>query len=161
MVPKTYPNLNPSAAIPVDRDQVLHLDPFFDRFRTHRDGHHGYLVPNLKYVFVRTTGGETLMHPTYRHPALAEGRPVAYAGEAAFNNGQLIWWSNGSGNYRPDAEHAKQAGLPMDRFFSFSEVIRGEHQRPRRDDHSRLVQGRLAGAPIPHWPPAWRPMAHR
>lgn len=70
-----------------------------------------------------------LLHNTYRHPALAEGRPVHYAGEAYFNNGRLKWWSNGSGNYRPDAAHAEQAGLPMDRFFTYEEIMRGEHQR--------------------------------
>lgn len=157
MTPRTYPNLNPSAAIPVDRSQILHLDPFFDRYRTHRTGQHGLLVPNLKYIFVRTTGGETLMHPTYRHPALAQGHPVVYAGEAAFDNGRLVWWSNGSGNYRPDAEHAGQAGLPMDQFFTFSQVMRGEHQRAGfLKPEAISVQSRMRGAPILHWPPAWR-----
>jgi hypothetical protein len=128
--PKLYPNLNPSAAIPVDRDQIFHLDSFFDQFRLHKGGHHGQYVPNSKYIFVRLGGGETLLHKTYRHPALAEGKPVNYAGEAYFDNGRLQWWSNGSGNYRPDPLHAEQAGFPMDRFFTYEDVMKGVHQRP-------------------------------
>jgi hypothetical protein len=163
MPPKTYTNLNPTAAIGVNRDQILHLESFFDQFRTRRDGNHGHLVPNLRYIFVKTTDDETLMHPTYRHPALASGRPVVYAGEAYFDNGRLKWWSNGSGNYRPDAEHAPQAGLPMDHFFTYSQVIRGEHQRaawrksaPKQPAAKTAgVQPRMPGAPLLHWPPAW------
>lgn len=128
MQPKLYPNLNPAAAIPVDRDQIFHLDSFFDQYRLHRGGHHGHYVPNSRYIFVRMATGETLMHPTYRHPALAEGRAVHYAGEAFFDNGRLRWWSNGSGNYRPDPEHAEQAGLPMDRFYTYDQIMKGAHQ---------------------------------
>lgn len=163
--PKTYPNLNPAAAIPVDRDQIFHLNSFFDQFRLHRSGHHGHYVPNSKYIFVRMGSGETLLHPTYRHPALAEGRPVHYAGEAYFDNGRLRWWSNGSGNYRPDADHADQAGLPMDRFFSYDEIMKGAHQRGNPDGRQRQpqaagVQARKAhGQPLFGWPPAFRPFA--
>jgi hypothetical protein len=61
---------------------------------------------------------ETLLHQRYRHSALAQGKPVLYAGDANFNNGKLEWWSNGSGNYRPDADHAAQSGLPMNQFYA-------------------------------------------
>jgi len=126
--PRIYPNLNPAAAIPVDRRQIFRLKSFFDNFRLHRKGQHGHYVPNAKYVFVRMGSGETLLHSTYRHPVLAEGKPVIYAGEASFDNGRLSWWSNGSGNYRPDPDHAEQAGLPMDRFFPFEAVLKGLHK---------------------------------
>ena len=53
---------------------------------------------------------------------------MIYAGEAFFDNGRLSWWSNGSGNYRPDPDHAEQAGLPMDRFFTFEAVLKGLHK---------------------------------
>jgi hypothetical protein len=56
---------------------------------------------------------------------------VLYAGEASFNNGKLDWWSNGSGNYRPDPDHAAQAGLPMGRFFTFEQVLKGAHKEAR------------------------------
>jgi hypothetical protein len=126
--PRIYPNLNPAAAIPADRGQIFQLGSFFDHFRLQRKGQHGHYVPNAKYVFVRMGTGETLLHSIYRHPVLAEGKPVIYAGEASFDNGKLSWWSNGSGNYRPDPDHAEQAGLPMDRFFTFEAVLEGLHK---------------------------------
>jgi hypothetical protein len=126
---RVYPNLNPAAAIPVDRSQIFQLESFFDHFRLKGHGH-GHYVPNAKYVFVRMGSGETLVHPTYRHPAIAEGKPAIYAGEAFFDNGRLTWWSNASGNYCPDADHAEQAALPMDRFFPFEDVLRGRHKTP-------------------------------
>lgn len=127
--PKIYPNLNPSAAIPVERDEVFRLHDFFGNYRMQRGSEHGAYVPNSKYIFVRTTTGETLLHTRFRHPALAQGRPVLYAGEASFNNGQLEWWSNGSGNYRPDYEHAEQAELPMERFYTFEQILKGAHKQ--------------------------------
>ena len=126
--PRFYPNLNPAAAaLKVDPVEFMHLEGSFDQnfYRMRRGGDHGLLVPNTKYVFVRTMDGETVMHPRYRHPVLAQGRPVLYAGEAYFNNGKLDWWSNGSGNYRPDADHAEQERLPMEKFFTYEQVLKG------------------------------------
>jgi hypothetical protein len=114
--PKIYPNLNASAAVPVDRDEIFKMEQFFDQFRLNRPKSHGRLVANSKYIFVRMVNGDMLVHPTLRHPVLANGSPVLYAGEVHFDNGRLDWWSNGSGNYRPDADHAEQAALPMDHF---------------------------------------------
>jgi hypothetical protein len=57
---------------------------------------------------------------------------VLYAGEAFFNNGKLQWWSNGSGNYRPDPEHAAQAGLPVEQFYPYDEILKGAHARDRK-----------------------------
>jgi hypothetical protein len=136
--PRLYPNLNPAAAIPVERDQVFRLNTFFDNFRLYRGKERSQYVPNARYVFVKMATGETLCHPRYRHPALAEGRPVLYAGEAQFDNGKLQWWSNASGNYRPDPGHAAQAGLPMDQFFTFEDILRGAHSRPKSDERSTL-----------------------
>lgn len=127
--PKFYPNLNASAAIPVDRDEIFQLRSFFDNYRITRGRQHGQLVANSKYIFCRMMTGELLLHPTYRHPAIAAGKPVLYAGEMYFDNGRLDWWSNGSGNYRPDAEHAGQADLPMDRFYTYQQVLKGQHKR--------------------------------
>ena len=158
--------MNPSAAIPVERDKIFGLDAFFDQFRMRRAREHGHYMPNTKYTFVRMESGETLMHPTFRHPALAEGRPVLYAGEACFDNGRLQWWSNGSGNYRPDAAHAEQAGLPMDRFFSYEEVMRGNHKnaaaRERKAAVGVALQAKMAKAGLStHWPPVYCPAPGR
>jgi hypothetical protein len=160
--PKTYPNLNPAAAIPVDRSQVFRLEYFFDQYRLYKGAGHGQYVPNSRYVFVRMASGDTLMHPTYRHPALAEGRPVHYAGEACFDNGRLLWWSNGSGNYRPDPDHAEQAGLPIDRFYTFDEVLKGAHQSAGAMQSGRAkshpVQPKMRHGLLPlTWPPVYRP----
>jgi len=129
--PKIYPNLNAAAAIPVDPAEIFRLHTFFDNYRITRGRQHGQLVANSKYIFCRMMTGELLLHPTYRHPAIAAGRPVLYAGEAYFDNGKLEWWSNGSGNYRPDAEHAEQAELPMDRFYTYQDVLKGRHKESR------------------------------
>jgi hypothetical protein len=126
--PRFYYNMNPAAAIPVDRSAIVRLEHFADSYRLRRPDQHGLLVPNAKYVFVRMTSGEIRMHPQFRHPVLAEGKPVLYAGEAYFTNGNLSWWSNGSGNYRPDPDHAIQADLPMDRFFTHEDILRGKQK---------------------------------
>ena len=128
--PKFYPNLNPAAALKVDPAEFMHLEGSFDQsyYRMRRGSDHGALVPNTKFIFVRTMDGDTVMHQRYRHPVLAQGKPVMYAGEAYFNNGKLDWWSNGSGNYRPDADHAEQASLPMERFFTYEQVLKGQNK---------------------------------
>lgn len=154
---KIYPNLNPAAAIPADRNQIFRLHNFADHYRMSRGKEACQYVPNSRFVFVTLTGGETLMHQRYRHPVLAEGKPVLYAGEANFNNGRLEWWSNGSGNYRPDVDHALQAGLPMDHFYAFEDVLKGLHTRPEgsasrsRPQHAgpgaKPAQAKMAGGP--------------
>ncbi len=128
---KFYPNLHPGAAVPVERSNIFTLDSFANQYRLHRAGTHSVNVPNMKYNFVRTRAGEMLLHNRYRHPSLAEGQQVLYAGEVFFNNGNLQWWSNGSGHYQPDADGAEQANLPMDNFYSYQQIIKGEHLRRR------------------------------
>lgn len=126
---KFYPNLHPGAAVPVDRSNIFRLDSFADQYRLHRVNSHAVNVPNQKYNFVRTREGSTLLHNRYRHPSLAEGQQVLYAGEVFFNNGKLEWWSNGSGHYQPDADGAEQANLPLDYFYSYQQILKGEHTR--------------------------------
>jgi len=146
-IPKIYPNLNPAAAIPVERDRIFRLRSFADNYRMSRGKEHGQYVPNSRYVFVTLMSGEMLLHPSYRHPALAEGKPVLYAGEASFNNGRLDWWSNGSGNYRPDPGHAAQASLPMDQFYPYEDILKGLHKRqPVSHVLAAASSGNSAGA---------------
>jgi hypothetical protein len=128
---KLYPNLHPGAVERVETDSVYKLSNFADQYRLRKTQSHGVYVPNQLYNFVRTSEGEMLLHNRYRHPSIAEGRQVLYAGEAYFNNGKLEWWSNGSGHYQPDSEDAQQAALPMDYFYSYQQVIKGEHKRKR------------------------------
>ena len=126
-----FPNLHPGAAVQVDRNAIFKLSSFADQYRLQKLESHGAYVPNLKYNFVTTRDGALLLHSRYRHPSLAGGQSVLFAGEAYFNNGTLYWWSNASGHYQPDDEYARQANLPMDRFFTYQQILKGEH-RPRR-----------------------------
>ena len=128
---KIYPNLHPGAVEPVDHGNVFRLHNFANQYRLHKVNSHSVNVPNQQYNFVRTREGDMLLHARYRHPSIAEGKQVLYAGEVYFNNGQLEWWSNGSGHYQPYAEDAAQANLPMDQFYSYQQVIKGEHKRKR------------------------------
>jgi len=128
---KLYPNLHPGAVERVEADSVFKLSSFADQYRLRKTQSHGVYVPNQLYNFVRTSEGDMLLHNRYRHPSIAEGRQVLYAGEVYFNNGKLEWWSNGSGHYQPDSEDAQQAALPMDYFYSYQQVIKGEHKRKR------------------------------
>jgi hypothetical protein len=121
---KYYPNLHPGAVEPVDPGNVFRLNSFANQYRLHKVNSHGV-------NFVRTREGEMLLHSRYRHPSIAEGKQVLYAGEIFFNNGRLEWWSNGSGHYQPYAEDAVQANLPMDHFFSYQQIIKGEHKRKK------------------------------
>jgi hypothetical protein len=128
---KYFPNLHPGAVEPVNPSSVYRLDSIADQYRLHRQHSHSVNVPNQQYNFVRTRDGQMLLHNRYRHPSIAEGKQVLYAGEVFFNNGKLEWWSNGSGHYQPGADDAEQARLPMDRFFSYQQIIKGEHTRKK------------------------------
>jgi len=128
---KFYPNLHPGAVERIDENSLFRLENFTDQYRLRKPQSHGVHVPNQLYNFVRTGAGEMLVHNRYRHPSIAEGRQVLYAGEAFFNNGRLEWWSNGSGHYQPDADDAAQAALPLDNFYTYQQVIKGEHRRKR------------------------------
>jgi len=128
---KLYPNLHPGAVEQVDSSNLFRLNSFANQYRLHKVNSHGVNVPNQQYNFVRTREGEMLLHARYRHPSIAEGKQVLYAGEIFFNNGQLEWWSNGSGHYQPYVEDADQAALPLDHFFSYQQIIKGEHKRQK------------------------------
>ena len=128
---KFFPNLHPGATEPVNPSSLFRLNNFADQYRLHRVNSHGVNVPNQQYNFVRTREGEMLLHNRYRHPSIAEGKQVLYAGEISFNNGRLDWWSNGSGHYQPSADDAGQANLPMENFYSYQQIIKGEHKRKK------------------------------
>lgn len=128
---KYFPNLHPGATEPVNPSNLFRLNSFADQYRLHRVNSHAVNVPNQQYNFVRTREGQMLLHNRYRHPSIAEGKQVLYAGEIFFNNGKLEWWSNGSGHYQPGADDAGQANLPMENFYSYQQIIKGEHTRKK------------------------------
>jgi hypothetical protein len=135
---KVYPNLHPGAVERVEPGNVFRLESFTDQYRLRKKDSHGVYVPNQQYNFVRTVEGQMLLHNRYRHPSIAEGRQVLYAGEVFFNNGKLEWWSNGSGHYQPDSEDAAQAALPLNNFYTYQQIIKGEHKQ------RQFGQGRAA-----------------
>ena len=58
------------------------------------------------------------------HPVLAEGKCVLYAGELVIGeNEEIIEWNNKSGFYRPSTNLAYQAGLPLDKFWVYSDNV--------------------------------------
>jgi len=81
-------------------------------------GTYDYVVRNGTIQLIR-------LQDISSHTVLAGEGPVEYAGQMKFgcsrgNRGQLLWWDNGSGHFKPRAEDASQATLPLDRFRSHS-----------------------------------------
>lgn len=140
-VSRVYLNLNPRANISVDRGQIATIESFFGRYRVRRANLPAQIPAHSKFIFVTDLQGRLIAHPQYRHPVLAEGKAVRYAGEVSFANGELEWWSNASGNYRPDANHAAQAGLPMEKFFTHEDIRLGRHKSPNRPGASADPNG--------------------
>lgn len=98
--------------------------------------------PDGVYNFVRVQGmtrnqSATVMSARAPHASLADGRPVLYAGTAAFDGGKLQWWSNYSGTYQPQAEFHRQAALPDDKFVPWQRLQLGGVglQRGMLSDH--------------------------
>lgn len=61
---------------------------------------------------------------------------MLYAGEAPFNNGKVDWWSSGVADHRPDSDHAEQAALPMERFLTYEQVLKGATRAATKTTHS-------------------------
>jgi hypothetical protein len=83
--------------------------------------------PNGSYNFVRVHGetpgaGRVFVSAKLAHADLAQGRPVVYAGTAAFERGALRWWSNHSGTYQPIAAFRDRARLPEDKFVPWQRL---------------------------------------
>ena len=56
------------------------------------------------------------------HPFLANEKPALYAGEIEFNDAQqIVRWSNLSGTYQCDPNHAHQTGLAIEKFWSLEQ----------------------------------------
>jgi hypothetical protein len=79
--------------------------------------------PNIWVV--RARGRGVIGANPARHIDLARGADVEYAGEIQFGSshsgrGQIRWWDNASGHYRPEGVYAHQAGLPMHLFRNYT-----------------------------------------
>lgn len=108
--------------------------------------------PSGVYNFVRVQGATrnqtaTVLSARAPHASLAGGQPVLYAGTAAFDGGQLQWWSNYSGTYQPQAEFHRQAALPDDKFVPWQRLQMGGIglQRGMLTDHRGIDLPALRG----------------
>lgn len=108
--------------------------------------------PSGVYNFVRVQGATrnqtaTMLSARAPHASLAAGQPVLYAGTAAFDGGQLQWWSNYSGTYQPQAEFHRQAALPNDKFVPWQRLQMGGIglQRGMLTDHRGVDLPSLRG----------------
>jgi len=58
------------------------------------------------------------------HPKLANEQSVLFAGEIEFDGQERITrWNNLSGTYQSPEELARQAGLPMDKFWAYRKTL--------------------------------------
>lgn len=124
----------------------LHVDELVSvaggAFQARDPERHVLSRPSGVYNFVRVEGATRNQAATFisaraPHATLAAGRPVLYAGTAAFNAGTLAWWSNYSGTYQPNAEFNRQAALPTDKFVPWQKLQIGGVglQRGMLSDH--------------------------
>lgn len=126
----------PGAAVSPSSPRAYGLEPGAGgRYRlAGDDGPAG--APDGTYNFVRVQGRmprDTHWRVSARlpHAQLAAGRPVLYAGTAAFARGRMEWWSNYSGTYQPVAAFRAQAGLPDDKFVPWERLQLGGHAQQR------------------------------
>ena len=76
------------------------------------------------------------------HPMLSDEKQVLFAGEVEVaEDGQLIRWSNVSGTYRFDKQHAVQAELPLDSFWGLVDGVKVPMQAEESDDWMLLRAG--------------------
>ena len=59
-----------------------------------------------------------------RHPTISGFKKVLYAGIVYFNMGDIVFWDNSSGHYRPPDEFRHQCPLPPDKFWSHTDQKR-------------------------------------
>src|SRR5471032_2280908 len=63
---RIYPNLRPLAQQNAPNEEIFSLQQWYGNYGMRGTGGRGHYVPNARYLFVRTTDGQTLMHPRLR-----------------------------------------------------------------------------------------------
>lgn len=86
-------------------------------------GNYNYVVEGDRIFVTKVPSKPAMGQRIPGHIDIARGRDVAYAGEIRFgasrgNRGQLQWWDNSSGHYRPKASDAHTISdlLPLELF---------------------------------------------
>lgn len=80
------------------------------------------------------------------HSALADEKPVLFAGEMLFEQGEVKFWTNGSGHYLPDAEL---------RFINLTDSVKRLLPEEHFRDHDKLTKKDIADQErylrLPQW----------
>jgi Pretoxin HINT domain len=78
------------------------------------------LNTGVPHDFIVDMNGE-LQITTGGHFHMAGYDSVRYAGQVVFKDGEIVFWSNDSGHFKPPENLASQAGLPLDKFWPISQ----------------------------------------
>lgn len=98
------------------------------------DNHETARIPSGLYTYVCTKSGfirlEPLLYGETKHLVLSEyAEKVRYAGWISFKKdggGEMEFWNNDSGGYKPSPHQCHQAGLPLDLFQNNSPNLHGD-----------------------------------
>ena len=120
------------------------------RFRGTELGANLATIKPGSHTFVRVPG-EDFIRASIRsfpfgkasgHPMLSDEKQVLFAGEIEIaEDGQLSRWSNVSGTYRFDKQHAVQAELPLDRFWGLFDGVEVPMRAEESDEWILLGAG--------------------
>ncbi len=78
------------------------------------------LNTGVPHDFIVDMNGE-LQITTGGHFHMAGYDGVRYAGQIVFKDGEIVFWSNDSGHFKPPENLASQAELPLDKFWPISQ----------------------------------------
>lgn len=120
-----FPNLYPEELPNYVRRNQLFFDGMKWRYKTPQGK---VLTPNGEYNFVVQEGKIYIARQKFSwgsHIDIARGNKVDFAGQIRFghnknNRGQIKYWNNASGHYKPLADLAGNAGLPLDLFRQYN-----------------------------------------
>ncbi len=112
---------NVGPTVPAYSGRIYELRQVDGRWKLMSDSAKSQYTPAGTYTYVADELGTLWVSAKVEHIVLSGGRPVRYAGLARFSRsraarGELVFWDNASGHYKPPADLARQAGLPMSRF---------------------------------------------
>jgi hypothetical protein len=119
-----FANLYPEDIPSYIRRNELFFDGKKWRYKT---PHKKVFTPNDEYNFVVQRGQIYIARQKFSfgsHIDIARGNNVAFAGQIRFghnknNKGQIKYWNNASGHYKPSANSAGNAGLPLNLFIPY------------------------------------------
>ncbi|MEH2458355.1 hypothetical protein [Nostoc sp.] len=119
-----FPNLYPEDTPNYIRRNELFFDGNKWRYKT---PHKKVFTPNGEYNFVVQGGQIYIARQKFglgSHIDIARGNNVDFAGQIRFghnkkNKGQIKYWNNASGHYKPSANLAGNAVLPLNLFIPY------------------------------------------